>query len=182
LNKSNYLKRRDMNVCILLPKSPLPKKGRIGPEEKQDWYKSLVAAAGVGSDIIILPCSVERGGIKESDYYIDHIRRFTDTKIVVLGGMETVRQLYEARRWLLTRKVDSVVICVSFLHFLRVWYLTTLQKWPNKITFKVTGGYPRPREVFYDLILSLLFPVIIIGGGLRTYLRKVIKRRRKGKI
>ena len=172
------------HLIIPLTKSPNPAKGRWGSIEDQDWYHGVRLAAHIAkndplSRILVI-----------SDFHVPGCEQDADTynrALLELGvpasSIEIIRKESETCGQLnLTFKMasrkDSVTIISSFLHWPRVLWLTLGKKCTRRIVF----GHPRPKEAFTDIILAFIFPALDLLGLRNFFLRRVLSRRKKGKL
>lgn len=159
--------------------------GRIGPEEKQDWFKGLVKAKNLfqkfpNSKIIIISNVFFLDGNNEADIYKNTLKRLgvkEEDIIVIRENFETLGQVETAKKITLEKKEELIVVS-TWLHYLRVRYLFLKEK---KVKHHVVFGIPRPREVFTDIVLTFLLPLIDLMGLRKSLKKRIEKRRRNGK-
>lgn len=166
-------------IC-LLPKSPVPRRGRIGPVHFQDWYRSCVLATQLAKELkgtVLVPTAFTSMGESEADVYLSALRELGADVQIVRRGFETVEQLDVAVE---AAERKSLIIVSTFLHFPRVWWLTRGKK--NVSHRVVYGGLPRPKGVIADLILIIIFPVIDLLGWRKNFLSFLEQRRKRGQL
>lgn len=190
-------------IICLLPKSPLPKKGRIGPEKWQNWWFGCKKAARVyrkySSSKILIPSSFQISiGFFETDFYrrilYDAMYVPFDDVEVAHKGYETVSQIQWAIDQAIIKECDLIIVWSCLEHFLR-WFL--IKNWlyiPEdlKISHKVALlGIPRPMEWAKDIAILVALIIIkllnvIRPGTEKKFKNKILssvkKRRAKGKV
>ncbi|MEI6553928.1 MAG: hypothetical protein WCO09_05165, partial [bacterium] len=140
-----------------MTKSPWPK-GRIGPVEKQDWFKTCVATSQMhqqitGSEVVITSSTKIVGADWEEGYYIKAMKSL-GCPITTLGkGKESIAQLrlFQA---LAKEEKARLILIVTWSHYLRILWLCRRKRIRAKIV--VAGGFPRPWELFTDIIMTFL--------------------------
>lgn len=184
-----------MNGTIVIPVAKSPhSKGRILPEEWQDWYRGIKKAVSIarqsekGSvEVLVLSDAKYYGQPHEADLYYRALTKLGATIYVniriIREGYETIEQVNRSFE-LAAEEGKELIFVSTFFHYPRVQWLiwrckTTV---PVKVRHCVAVGIPRPREAITDIILTLLFPLIDIFGGRRFFLKAVNKRRLKGKL
>ncbi len=181
-------------IIIPVTKGPHPK-GRFGPKEKQDWYRSLAKAVTIArkrkSGILIISAMKIIGEEGEADTYraallemgLEETADFSvmlgdcsDGKFIIIRECcETIGQMEEIA--LLARNFGFMPVFVStLLHYLRVRWLAWGIRSEHYCSFK---GRPRPREAITDLILTMAFPILDLLG-LREWFQGCITKHRAG--
>ena len=178
---------------VLLTKSPVPKRGRIGKYEDQDWYRSCEEAAWLLKEMraigdqtakILVPTMVQMDKcLPEGAVYAHALIRLglkPDDFEIVSQGHETIEQVEYGLG--LMEQDGAVTFVSTLLHFPRIWWLCFRSNRDGTIDHIVVGGLPRPREALTDLALVFLFPVIDLFGGRNWFQEWVIARRKAGKL
>ncbi|MCC2631015.1 MAG: hypothetical protein K0S38_824 [Candidatus Paceibacter sp.] len=175
------------NMIYLVGKSPIPTRGRIGPEKAQDWYKMCVYVAkeyhqNPGTLVLLITGFSTADEGKEMDWYMNTLIMMgvssNDMRLSPVG-VETIKQLETALPFSRIHYPNFTIVCTMF-HFPRVRYLCWRMGLDAK--FKVTYGWPRPAEAISDMILSVAFPFIDMLGLREKFLTFVKNRRAKGKV
>lgn len=179
-------------IVVPIPKSP-HSKGRIGPEEWQDWYRGLKKAISIArskdmAEVLILSNAQYSGQPHEVDLYYGALAKLgatTDVNIrAIKEGYETIEQVDRSFKLAAEEKKELIFVS-TWLHYLRVQWLIWRCKAvaPSvKVKHCIVFGIPRPREMLSDIILTILFPLVDICGGRQFFLKAVNKRRIKGKL
>ena len=175
---------KEKYLILPLTKNPNPI-GRIGPKEKQDWFRGLLKARDLianlpGSKILIISNVFFPNGDNEADVYINNLKELgvTEEKIIIVrNNFETIGQIETAKK-IMNEKKEKMIVISTWLHYLRVRYLFSNC---HPIKHYIAFGIPRPREILTDITLTFLLPILDFFK-LRTWLRKKIEQRRtKGK-
>lgn len=173
-------------IISILGKAPIPKKGRYGKKESQDWYKSCeVLAHEMRKDdqaIALILTGLEIGGEKEMDYYHDTLSKLGVPKeriISIYEGLETMHQLIRSAE--IAKEQDrELVIVLTAVHIIRSKFLCYVLG--IKARFLAAHGIPRPRDVMSEIILLPLYPLFFSSRFRAWFLRLTIERRKKGKL
>jgi len=169
----------------IIPKSPLPHKGRMGKIESQDWYKTCLAAANIskrgGNLPIFISSAFQSEGVYEADYYKKVLRSLGVTaKIIVqYQGLETVGHLYFIFAFAKENNLEPIIVS-TFLHSPRVKFIARRHNYSHEHWSVL--GIPRPKEAITDIILTFLFPIISWLGLEKKFIKKNTGRRKEGKI
>ncbi len=156
-----------MLVIIPLTKSPVPHKGRTGPDRWQDWYRGVKIAAKLanedyGKPLVVVISGVHINGAEPEAlvYYSSLVKLGVDKDqiMVIERCHETIGQLDEAIR---LAEDDDLLFIVTWAHYLRVLWLLRGKK---KVQVKICWGLPRWKEVVTDFVFTLLFPAIELYG------------------
>lgn len=170
---------RETVAVVLLPKSPRPKRGRVGREYWQDWYRGCVKAVALATEHnaqILVASAFKADGIPEAEFYQEVLEGIDATDIVVIKeGLETIGQLDAAFK---AATGKNLIVVSSILHFPRVRRLCR----GKGVQHKVVWGIPRPSEAIADIFLTFLFPIIDLFGWRGRFQRWSIRRRVAGKI
>lgn len=174
-----------MSRTYILPltKSPWPT-GRVGAMQAQDWYRGVVLAKNLlstftPSEILILTNVAIPNERSEQEMYAQALAecRVPPEQVrCILDGYETIEQIEIADA--LARREDAQLVVIStWTHYPRVRWLSRGRKFLHYIAW----GIPRPRDLFTDAILTLLFPALDILGLRDRWLESLRKRRISGK-
>lgn len=180
---------------VLLPKSPVPEKGRVGKQKQQDWFhgvsKALAIWRGNPGAKIIVPAGFQAADC-ESDAEVYKRMLWEAGDDAIIGAMssttETVGQL--TRTFYSINKIDAphsvVWVVASILHMPRVWWICwrLLRRWRTKPTihYVMVGGRPRPQEAITDIILTFAYPILDLLGMSGWFVKKLSQRRDDGKL
>jgi hypothetical protein len=175
-------------VVGILPKSPLPKKGRFGPESKQDWYQTCVKAAEIAHKLPEATVLISSEFQTDDEGYEDLVYRqvmqglgVRCNRIVLLRkGLETIGHL-RAMGDYANAESRELVIVHGPTHVLRVWYVC----WKDGIVATYLCPWlsiPRPLEILRDIGLSFLFPALDLLGYREWFLRKLVGKRKSGSL
>ncbi len=167
-------------IVVLLPKSPRPRRGRVGPEEWQDWYRGCVRAVALASEQdapILVPSAFKIGdGISEAGFYRIVLKKTGAADVEAVDeGLETIGQLEAVFKAATGKKL---IVVSSILHFPRVWWLCR----GKGAQHSVIWGIPRPSEAITDLVLAFIFPFIDVFGLKDEFQKRSVRRRETGKI
>lgn len=164
-------------IICLLPKSPRPKKGRRGLDEKQNWFKGCQLAARLAKEHnwqILIPSSfqIPTAGYVETAFYHRILLYLWVPKNLIIPvnyGMETSQQLQAAINNAVISNRDMIVVWSSWPHR---WRYPLIKSWltiPSgiKISHKTAfGGRARPKEFFMDVAV---LPVLLIIKIIRPF-------------
>lgn len=180
----------DKHVIVIMPKSPRPKKGRIGPDSWQNWYKACLKAKSVGynkfeensSWIILIPSSfsfIENGEKKEERNFYRYILTvklcYPLARTRVCSGLETIDQINTGLKAACgLYPYNQIAVHIVWSCREHYWRWTLIKDWleipeeinVNSIKHEVnTSGIPRPKEFLTDLaaIPLILFYKIWYG-------------------
>ena len=166
-------------IVVLLPKSPRPKRGRVGPEEWQDWYRGCVRAVALASEQnapIVVPSAFRTGNVSEADFYRIVLKKMGAADVEAVDeGLETIGQLEAVFKAAAGKKL---IVVSSILHFPRVWWLCR----GKGVQHSVVWGIPRPSEAIVDIVLALIFPIVDLLGWRSKFQKWSVRRRKAGKI
>ncbi len=174
-----------MEKYLIVPVTKSPhKRGRIGPERLQDWYRGIVRAVSLqhklkDSKILVLSDVCISGQEHEADIYERTLKKLgvrNDQMIVLHEGLETIKQIEYIRK-MAEAGGYKVILVSTWLHGPRVAWLARGMHTRQYVAF----GIPRPREALTDIALTFLFPIIDVFGGRKWFKEKVIGRRKEGK-
>jgi hypothetical protein len=169
-------------IIGILTKSPHPQ-GRVGPREKQDWYRQCVDVVELHrkipeSEIVVTSALHIKGARREEEYYTEAILSLGDSVIALEKGVETIEQIRVFKEYISVHEA-KLILSVTFTHFLRVvWLCFRAQLTVTK--YKVSWGIPRPKEFVTDIILTFLYPILDILGKGTWFMEKVQARRKEG--
>lgn len=169
---------------------PLPKtawkKGRIGPENLQDWFVAIKMAKDMleiykPSKVIVVSGLQVSGQNPEADNMVQALKELgvsNENIVIIKNGVETIGQINLARKYARSNGYKLVIIS-SWIHYPRVrWITKKMMGVKNLFAF----GIPRPKEVLTDSILTFLFPIIDLLGLRKAFLDATTKRRLSGKL
>lgn len=171
-------------IICLLPKSPRPKRGRIGPENWQEWYRGCLLAVKLskkyGWDILI-PSNFEIPQEKyvDGDFYFEVLTSMgiTGSSIRRISeGVETVQQLQTAVKFADSTGNDLLIVWSSLPHRLRWIFIKSWLRIPNGLKiFHRTSllGIPRPKEWLRDWAI---LPVLL-AAKIHPRLENLVKRK-----
>jgi hypothetical protein len=174
-----------VNGYLVLPvtKGPHPT-GRVGPVERQDWFRGLVKATRLlrtlsPSKILVLSDVHVANEEHEADIYLAALRRLgvDESRLMVVRDARETSGQVEAAKAIARREDMELVVVTTALHYLRVRWLFR----GFEATHHVVFGIPRPREAVTDLVLTFLFPLLDLAGGRAKFVEKVTERRLGGK-
>ncbi len=172
-------------IIAIIVKSPFPE-GRIGTEEEQDWYQSLVLAAALARRYqseyprFLIVTAFKRKGSAESeaqtyDRVLDKLApEFPRT--FIQKGFETIEQIDHIRRYG-DAHVEKLFIVSTRFHYRRVRYLA---RGIRAVHVRSMLGRPRPSEVKIDLLLGILTPLIASRWVRPHYLAWLTRLRQQG--
>jgi hypothetical protein len=168
----------------IVPKSPLPRKGRIGPDEIQDWYALCVVASNfsrANSCPIFISSAFKIGEWSEADHYRDTLKKINPQAEVIVRheGWETVGNLDAIFSYAKKSELKPKIIS-TFSHKLRVEFICQRYGCPYE-HHSITIGRNRTREAITDVILTFVFPAINYLRLEKAFLKKIIDRRKTGK-
>ncbi len=173
---------------LLVAKSPIPTRGRIGKKQHQDWYRAVEIGVGIVRNdpksrlLLVTGFSTPDEGT-EMDCYLSTLKEFgieAGDIIRIREATETVGQLAGAKSYANQNHNELTIVC-TFLHAARVKYLCWRSGLKGDIKVAVLG-WPRPQEALTDLILTFVFPLLDLIGQREWFLRKVGARRSSGKL
>lgn len=176
--------RRGRTHRSLLPLTKGPAaKGRIGPREWQDWYRSLVLTKKLMPRY--QPCSVAilsnfqvAGEMHEVYFYLEALEELSIPDVVVIReAYETMGQLEYAFEMARRERVNLVVIS-TWLHFPRVWWLCR----GMGVKHHVAWGIPRPSLAAADIFLTFALPALDLLGLRKWFKKRLERRRTSGKL
>lgn len=170
-----------MTLIYCVPKSP-HQKGRRGSAKSQDWWIALAYAVKIAQQVEKPMFLVYTGfhadrDESEADLYLRALR-FAAPDISVLvyrKGVETVGHV-EGARTVARQMGEKIIFVPTRLHYWRVRGLLP----GEDVRRPLQWGQMRPREVFTDLVLTGVFPVIDKLGLRSVFLEMTIGRREKG--
>ena len=94
-------------------------------------------------------------------------------------GYETIGQVEYVGE--LAKQENANIIFISSLsHFPRVWWIC--KRAGIIAQHKIAFGIPRPTEIISDTALIFLYPIIDLFGMKKWFQRKLIQRRKEGKL
>ncbi len=169
-------------IIVPLMKSP-HRKGRIGPERFQDWYRCVekalyLSSAMFPSRILIVSAFRASGGESEVEIYRRVFSELGASDIgVIEKGYETTEQIDEIFKEAQATNSRPVIVS-TFLHYPRVRWICRGKKAVHRVAF----GIPRPAEAITDIVSMILFPILDKTGIVPFFKRAVRKRRKKGKL
>jgi hypothetical protein len=174
-------------VIFILPKSPIPAKGRYGPRTWQDWHRACIKAARLAAkhqDSIVLISSSfstpqEGPEILLYKQILFNLGVPSSRIITIPEGNETIGQLHSAWRYAQTHDRELIVVH-TLTHTLRVWYLCWKDDMKAQTRIGAIFALPRPKEVIIDGVLTVLFPVLDLFGRREKFLAKLHARRAGG--
>jgi hypothetical protein len=173
-----------ITLIVPLVKSPRPRKGRIGPDDKQDWYACCELAARLSrslpdSSIAVISSYQAHGEKPDAEVYEQTLVSLgvsCERLYLIQKGSETTGQIEQAEK--LAKEKDAEILFVStLLHSPRVWWLTRKKAVYRRIA---PNGRPRPWEALTDIVLIFLFPVLDFIGMRQWFLDKTELRRASG--
>ena len=175
-------------VVFILPKAPVPKEGRIGPDTWQDWYRATELAVKIfrersGMCLLIATDFIVSDEGSEGESYLKTLKDLgvQDSEVVFIReGSETIEQLHVADRFARAAGRPLIIVHVP-IHALRVWYLCIKDEIRASCRMRLIS-IPKPKYFLIDLILTFLFPILDLFGLRAWYLDRLKQRRLRGKI
>jgi hypothetical protein len=172
-------------IICLLPKSPLIK-GRVGKNEKQDWYQLIVLtfklAKKYGCKTLICSAFRPNSKLHETEYLKNILTKTLGANnkevITINEGLETIGQLDSIFKFAKDQNLIPILVSTLF-HAPRAWFICQRYKMPFKqaVSFR---GMPRPWETITDIALIFAYPIIYWLGKEKWFLKKITKTRRGG--
>lgn len=174
-----------MLLIAPITKSPLPITGRIGPVNRQDWYRTAEKAVAIqrhasNSKILVVTGFFSRQDERfEADCYestfVNNLGVSPEDICVVKRGIDTASQVRFIAETADALDADLVMVS-TFAHHLRVrWHARNV-----RARHEIAWGIPRPRELLTDLVLTIADPFIEIFGLGKWFGDRIEARRKRG--
>ena len=169
-------------LIVPIPKSPHMDSFRFGPVSWQDWHVGLMMAIRLnrileGSQIAVITDFADKNGSHEADIYSQILKdNAVNDHFIFKEGFETVGQVEAANR-IAKEKGLNLVIISTFLHRPRIGYYAG-----QGVLHETAWGIPNLKEVFRDIIMIPLAPIIRNCGWEKKFVEIVTTRREKGKL
>lgn len=164
--------------------------GRIGPERYQDCFviikKSidLLNENKINKILLLSDFHAKKAEISEMNYMLKICKQYNvlnENIIIEDYGYDTLSQIKFTLN-LCKQNDESLIIISSVLHYPRVvWICWRLNKKHNiKIKNKIGFGIPRLDDMFFDILLMFLYPVIDLCGFSENFSLTIKRRRNSG--
>ena len=164
--------------------------GRIGPEKHQDCFviikKSidLLNENKIDKILLLSDFHAKKAEISEMNYMLKVCKQYnvaSEKMIIEDYGYDTLSQIKFTLN-LCKQNNEDLTMISSLLHYPRVvWICWRLNKKYNiNIKNKIGLGIPRLHDMFFDIILMFLYPIIDLCGFSENFSLTIKRRRNSG--